>query len=910
MNQHLGTRRDWMRQLRVGWKTRLLRQFHLWVALILCLPLILLGLSGSILVFVSELRELLNPPPSLRVETGMPHTVTEMIAAAQANVGRRYTPFVYEPPRAPEQPATVRFIALSEAAAEHRLIELLVDPVSLRLVINARAAPPDLIRVLIRFHGNLLMGPVGRNYVGWLGIAMLALVVSGLILWWPRSSRWRAAFLIRRGARGLRLHRDMHGAVGIWTLVVYSTVIVSGIYLVFPQTMGAVIRTLFPSHDSGEPAPIIRAEGTQQIDVDRAIAVALADSSGARLRSILLPLRAEQPYRVSMMHPNDSAGAQEIVTLVSPGSGKLMRLTDPARFNPTQRVLAWQRTIHFGQGFGWGWRILVCLSGLLPIIFAYTGISMWLIRHRTRRRGVRRASQRWTFGLPWYRGWSWCDAAFVRFAGLCDIAHVMMVGSQRAPEGWSWRCPHCHGSVTEDTSSFRCSDCGRSYPVIAGIPLLVREPANYVRSELQSLARTLHDAERRGEWLDRIGRDADLPKASLDRHRDVNEAEIARLKMFLDLLKPAASTQVDREGSKLAPRRSGWTTDALLPYFLRDWTGTPELDAVTARIGAALKRVLGDPSGKSVVIAGCGASGLLAAMPPEFDRVLGFDLTLSALAAARHLLDGNSLTLALPRAINQAGQITLRGYDGRAPRSHRKLVAMDAFATAFPDGSVDCVVTAFLIDLIPEPRRLAREIHRILARDGVWVNYGPSGSLTSFQRFDEVESAAFLETVGFKVVGAESFRTTYLDLSRDCPAWSFQNHICYLMAARKDGDARDAAAAMTPALAELSGIIPRHFPGATLVHRQPLGRQSVPTTILRHGGVPGRTISFEVTDETARILALVDDQRTVSEIADLLNREMMPVAMEQTIEAFIDYFQHGLLGWRDRCDGAAIAVSC
>jgi ubiquinone/menaquinone biosynthesis C-methylase UbiE len=52
---------------------------------------------------------------------------------------------------------------------------------------------------------------------------------------------------------------------------------------------------------------------------------------------------------------------------------------------------------------------------------------------------------------------------------------------------------------------------------------------------------------------------------------------------------------------------------------------------------------------------------------------------------------------------------------------------MDALDTAFADGSVACVVTSFLIDLIPEPRKLASEIHRILCDDGVWINYGPSG---------------------------------------------------------------------------------------------------------------------------------------------------------------------------------------
>jgi uncharacterized iron-regulated membrane protein len=43
-----------------------------------------LGVTGSILVFRDELASLFEPPPRLIVETGKPHTVTEIIAAVQA----------------------------------------------------------------------------------------------------------------------------------------------------------------------------------------------------------------------------------------------------------------------------------------------------------------------------------------------------------------------------------------------------------------------------------------------------------------------------------------------------------------------------------------------------------------------------------------------------------------------------------------------------------------------------------------------------------------------------------------------------------------------------------------------------------------------------------------------------------
>jgi uncharacterized iron-regulated membrane protein len=66
----------------------------------------------------------------------------------------------------------------------------------------------------------------------------------------------------------------------------------------------------------------------------------------------------------------------------------LIELIDPRRFAPAQTVLAWQHAIHFGQGLGWVWRVLVFVSGLLPAIFAFTGLAMWLITRRAPRRTV------------------------------------------------------------------------------------------------------------------------------------------------------------------------------------------------------------------------------------------------------------------------------------------------------------------------------------------------------------------------------------------------------------------------------------------------------------------------------------------------------------------------------------------
>ena len=101
-------------------------------------------------------------------------------------------------------------------------------------------ALPPLLTFAHQLHGNFLMSrETGRPIVGWLGVAMCLLGVTGLVLWWPKRGQWKYAFKVRRTATGLRFHRELHAATGIWIFVVFMAVSFSGVVIAWPQTMGA-----------------------------------------------------------------------------------------------------------------------------------------------------------------------------------------------------------------------------------------------------------------------------------------------------------------------------------------------------------------------------------------------------------------------------------------------------------------------------------------------------------------------------------------------------------------------------------------------------------------------------------------------------------------------------------------------
>ncbi|MBX6369490.1 MAG: PepSY domain-containing protein, partial [Rhodospirillales bacterium] len=266
-------------------------------------------------------------------------------------------------------------------------LQVEVDPVSLEA--TAREPGSGVLRQMARLHANLLIpGRLGRQIIGWFGVAMLVLGVSGLVLWWPKRDRWRAAFVVKRGAGRLRLLRDLHGAVGIWTLLVFLLVTFSGVFLAFPQSTGAVIASVFPARDLRAAIFAARVEprgGAERIGIDRAIELARAAIPDGRLVSVALPVRPEQPYRIGLLPADYAEGGPIAWVLIDPWSARVLEILHPRDYTTGETIMAWQHGLHEGAGLGPIWRGLVFMSGFLPPLFVVTGIWMWLLKRRARR---------------------------------------------------------------------------------------------------------------------------------------------------------------------------------------------------------------------------------------------------------------------------------------------------------------------------------------------------------------------------------------------------------------------------------------------------------------------------------------------------------------------------------------------
>ena len=369
---------------------QLLRDIHLYVSLGLGVLLVAVALTGAPLVWRDHVDRALNPARYAVTGEATRRTPSLYIANALAVAGPEFRAVSLRFPGQPGWPvqATVR-AAPANGAGARSLVVFLDPPTGASLGVVGVGS--SFVGVLHNFH-HMLMVPQfsGRQIVGWIGVAMLFLSLSGLWLWWPRHGgaiagvRWR---------RTPSTTNNLHHLFGFWISVPLAVVSLTGIYLAFPRTahtfMSSIAGMSEPMRHGGYSAMPLRET---RLDPDRALAQALTLAPDAA--PVLITLPVAQRAEGGANHNHDAAvwrirlrnsDGEEVNVLVD--DGRAVARSASAQLSG-DRAAAWIGWIHEGRRGGPAWAILVFLTGVLPLLFFVTGVMMWL-----RKRSIRSASR-------------------------------------------------------------------------------------------------------------------------------------------------------------------------------------------------------------------------------------------------------------------------------------------------------------------------------------------------------------------------------------------------------------------------------------------------------------------------------------------------------------------------------------
>jgi uncharacterized iron-regulated membrane protein len=234
------TAASWLRRPQSVWLRRALFQIHLWTGIGLGLYIFVISISGSAIVFRSQLAEAFQAKP-------VPVTVsrTRLTDDELERAARREYPG-YDVQRIwPAKTADIAVEVWLERGSTRK--QRLFDPYSGKDLAASLPLGFRILNWLVDLHDNLLGGPTGRFVNGLGGILLTVMCLTGAVIWWRGSSMWWRGLIVRWNVNAKRFNFDLHSALGFWFFALILMWAVTSIYLVFPGPFLDLVDYLEPA---------------------------------------------------------------------------------------------------------------------------------------------------------------------------------------------------------------------------------------------------------------------------------------------------------------------------------------------------------------------------------------------------------------------------------------------------------------------------------------------------------------------------------------------------------------------------------------------------------------------------------------------------------------------------------------
>ncbi|MFP9113984.1 PepSY-associated TM helix domain-containing protein [Flavobacterium sp. RHBU_3] len=236
-------------------------------------------------------------------------------------------------------------------------------------------------------HWSLLIShPVGQQIIGWSTFIFVIMLISGIILWWPKNKaarKQRIWFQWKETTKWRRKNYDLHNIFGFYVSSVALILAFTGMVWAFTWFQNTVY--VISSLSITPPVPVEAKSTPAQADKDAAFNTAV--------------LAAKQRYPeadyYSVGRPTDSTAAIGMHINLVPGTyykhhhafydqytGKFLKEENYRDANMGEKVIGANYDIHVGAILGLPGKILAFIVSLVCSMLPVTGFMIWRGRNK------------------------------------------------------------------------------------------------------------------------------------------------------------------------------------------------------------------------------------------------------------------------------------------------------------------------------------------------------------------------------------------------------------------------------------------------------------------------------------------------------------------------------------------------
>lgn len=349
-------------------------QLHSWLGLFAGLGLLVLGLSGSLLVFHEELEALVHPE-YVRVEapegaTRLP--LDRLLRDAESQLSgyevAGWIPAYDEPDH-----ADVLYVI------GHGTNEWLVstqNPYTGEVLATPRKGTQTITGWLLELHYAFFGDHIGMLAVGLFGLLLCLLGVSGI---WLYREFWKGVFTLRWGRSARIFFSDLHKTVGISSVTFNILLGFTGAYWNVTHVAGHLIY--------GDPEQKLMTGRLYPESLSLAALSATASEHipGFRANYISLPWEPGQGITLwGAVEPRGALRGPYGSTVGFDATGAYQSHDDLRAAGAWRQIVDAFVPLHYGTFGGFPIKLLWCIGGLTPGILAVSGFLIWRSRRKNR----------------------------------------------------------------------------------------------------------------------------------------------------------------------------------------------------------------------------------------------------------------------------------------------------------------------------------------------------------------------------------------------------------------------------------------------------------------------------------------------------------------------------------------------
>ncbi|MDB5253806.1 MAG: hypothetical protein JWP27_2975 [Flaviaesturariibacter sp.] len=370
------------------------RRIHLYLGLAAGLVILIACLTGAVLVFEKDLQQATSPHRYFVKAQGVRQPLAVLADAVRDSfpAGTLTGVKVYtDPGRTVE--VTIAFpkapVAKKATSAERApAFTIFVNPYTAEVLQKYSYRETAFYKVFA-LHRWLLgtdKGP-GKMIVGIATLIFLFILLTGIILWWPKTRAILSGRLRVKWAGGWkRLTHDLHIVLGFYSSIFLFVIAFTGLPWSFEWFNNGIYKVTGSPLKAPPPPPSAYQAGVPPITPDRALETASTVYPRAVFFSISIPKDSTDPLLVSALPERAVHESATDAVYLDRYTGAVLQTLRYSERSAGARARSTFKPVHTGSIWGLPSKVVAFVVCLLGASFPVTGTIMWLNRKRKKKK--------------------------------------------------------------------------------------------------------------------------------------------------------------------------------------------------------------------------------------------------------------------------------------------------------------------------------------------------------------------------------------------------------------------------------------------------------------------------------------------------------------------------------------------